>query len=69
MTTDEWSCLISFAWAPLSCSERGGSKKIQNENISPSGFEPTPDPSQQVNRHERPLGHDNLTMIGGYCLT
>ena len=29
MTTGEWSCLISFAWAPLSFSERGGSEKFQ----------------------------------------
>ena len=33
MTTGEWSCLISFTWAPLTCSEREGSEKIQNENI------------------------------------
>ena len=33
MTTGEWSCLISFTWAPLTCSERGGNEKIQNENI------------------------------------
>ena len=44
MTTGEWSCLISFAWYPLTCSERrGGSEKIQNEKyMSPAGFEPTP---------------------------
>ena len=28
------SCLISFALAPLSCSERKGSEKIQNEILS-----------------------------------
>ena len=33
MTSGEWTCLISFATAPLTCSERGGSEKIQNENI------------------------------------
>ena len=29
MTTGELSCLISFTWAPLTCSERGGSEKIK----------------------------------------
>ena len=29
MTTGEWSCLISFTWAPLTCSERGGSEKFK----------------------------------------
>ena len=27
MTTGEWSCLISFAWDPLTCSERRGGVK------------------------------------------
>ena len=31
MTTGEWSCLISFAWDPLSCSEQAGIEKF-NEN-------------------------------------
>ena len=29
MNTGEWSCLISFAWAPLTCSEQGGSEKFK----------------------------------------
>ena len=29
MTTGEWSCLISFTWAPLACSERGGGLKMK----------------------------------------
>ena len=34
MTTGEWSCLISFAWDPLTCSEgRGGSEKFKIKNI------------------------------------
>ena len=33
MTTGEWSCLISFTWASLTCLERGESEKIQNENL------------------------------------
>ena len=32
MTSGEWTCLISFATAPLTCSE-GRERKIQNENI------------------------------------
>ena len=27
--TDEWPCLNSFEWAPLSCSERGDNKKFK----------------------------------------
>ena len=33
MTSGEWTCLISFATAPLTCWERGRERKIQNENI------------------------------------
>ena len=29
MTTGEWSCLISFTLAPLTCSEREGSEKFK----------------------------------------
>ena len=29
MTTGEWSCLISFTWAPPTCSERRGSEKFK----------------------------------------
>ena len=29
MTTDEWSCLISFSWDPLSRSEQAGIEKIK----------------------------------------
>ena len=29
MTTGEWSCLISFAWEPLSCSEQAGIEKFK----------------------------------------
>ena len=35
MTSCEWTCLISFATAPLTCSERGGSKKFKMKiNVS-----------------------------------
>ena len=29
MTSGEWTCLISFATAPLTCSDRGGSEKFK----------------------------------------
>ena len=29
MTTGEWSGLISFTWAPLTCVERGGSEQFK----------------------------------------
>ena len=29
MTSGEWTCLISFATAPLTCYERGGSEKFK----------------------------------------
>ena len=35
MTSGEWTCLISFATAPLTCSERGGSEKFKMKiNVS-----------------------------------
>ena len=38
MTTGEWSCLISFTWAPLTCSERGGSEKFKMKIYVSSGI-------------------------------
>ena len=38
MTTGEWSYLISFTWAPLTCSERGGSEKFKMKIYVSSGF-------------------------------
>ena len=39
MTTGEWSCLISFAWDPLTCSERrGGSEKFKMKIYVSSGI-------------------------------
>ena len=29
VTTGEWSCLITFTWAPPTYSERGGSEKFK----------------------------------------
>ena len=38
MTTGEWSCLISFTWTPLTCSERGGSEKFKMKIYVSSGI-------------------------------
>ena len=58
MTTGEWSCLISFTWAPLTCSERGGSEKFKMKIYVPAGFEPAPRQSMTGKSERlRPLGH------------
>ena len=38
MTTGEWSCLISFAWDPLSCSEQAGIEKFKMKIYVCSGI-------------------------------
>ena len=38
MTSGEWTCLISFATAPLTCSERGGSEKLKMKIYVSSGI-------------------------------
>ena len=38
MTSSEWTCLISFATAPLTCSERGGSEKFKMKIYVSSGI-------------------------------
>ena len=38
MTSGEWTCLISFATAPLTCSEREGSEKIKMKIYVSSGI-------------------------------
>ena len=38
MTTGEWSCLISFTWAPLTCSERRRSEKFKMKMYVSSGI-------------------------------
>ena len=38
MTSAEWTCLISFATAPLTCSERGGSEKFKMKIYVSSGI-------------------------------
>ena len=42
MTSGEWTCLISFATAPLTCSNGEGAKNSKWKYMSPAGFEPTP---------------------------
>ena len=57
MNSGARSCLISFTWAPLTCSERGGG--IQNENIclTRDSNPRLPTPWQESQRF-RPLDHD-----------
>ena len=62
--TGEWSCLISFARASLSCSEQAGN--IANNSkwkyMSKAGFVPISCYPWQVNQRSRLLDHDGLTM-------
>ena len=64
MNTGEWSCLISFAWAPLSCSERRGSEKFKMKLYVTNGIRIHATP-RQVNQRFRPLGQDDLMAICG----
>ena len=76
MTSSEWSCLISFAWVPLNCSqvlrstsvdsERGRErKKITMKICLKRDSNPRRATSRQVNRRFRPLCLDDLMMICG----
>ena len=38
MTTGAWSCLISFAWDPQSCSEQAGIEKFKMKIYVSSGI-------------------------------
>ena len=42
MTTGEWSCLISFAWDPLSCSEQAEIEKFKMKIYVSSGIRTHP---------------------------
>ena len=53
MTSGEWACLILFATAPLTCSERGESEKFKIKIMSPTGFEPTPVHDRKVSALDR----------------
>ena len=48
MTSGEWTCLLSFATAPLTCSEQGGCEKIKMKIYVSSG----------IRTHTPPV-HDN----------
>ena len=58
MTTGEWSCLISFTWVPLTCSERGGSEKFKMKLYVSSEIRNITDARpRQESQRLRPLGH------------
>ena len=66
MTSGEWTCLISFATALLTCWNGEGAKNSKWKYMSPAGYEPThrqftTGKSQRL----RPLGHEGLMMISG----
>ena len=62
MTTGEWSCLISFAWDSLTCSERRGGS--ENENICLHwDSNPRLATTRPVEQRFRPLGYDTLMKI------
>ena len=60
----EWSCLISFAWDPLSCSEQAWIEKFKIKIYVSSGIQTYTTP-QPVKQRFRPLGHDALMIICG----
>ena len=47
MTSGEWTCLISFATAPLTCSKRGRSEKFKMEIYVSSGIRSHTTPVQE----------------------
>ena len=55
-TTGEWPCLISFTWASLTCSERGGSEKFKIKMYVSSGIRThtTPVHDRKVSALDRP---------------
>ena len=58
MTSSEWTCLISFATASLTCSERGGSEKFKMKIYVSSGIR-THNRQSTTGKLQRlrPLGH------------
>ena len=66
MTSGEWTCLISFATAPLTCSERGGSEKLKMKIYVSSGIRThTRQSTTGKLQRLRPLGHEGLMVISG----
>ena len=62
MTSGEWTCLISFATAPLTCSERGASEKFKMKIYVSSGIRthapPVHDRKVAAPKTARPRGLD-----------
>ena len=66
MTSGEWTCLISFATAPLTCSERGGSEEFKMKIYVSSGIRThTRQSTTGKLQRLRPLGHEGLMVISG----
>ena len=66
MTSGEWTCLISFATAPLTCSERGGSEKFKMKIYVSRGIRThTRQSTTGKLQRLRPLGHEGLMVISG----
>ena len=66
MTSGEWTCLISFETAPLTCSERGGSEKFKMKIYVSSGIRThTRQSTTGKLQRLRPLGHEGLMVISG----
>ena len=58
MTSGEWTCLISFATALLTCSERGGSEKFKMK-IYVSGGDSNPHPASPRQESCSALDHSD----------
>ena len=67
MNSGEWTCLISFATAPLNCSERGGSEKFKMKIYVSSGIRTHTHHAspRQESQLLRPLSHEGLMVISG----
>ena len=63
MTSGESTCLISFATAPLTCSERGGSEKFKMKIYVSSGIRTHTTPVHD--RKVTALSHEGLMVISG----
>ena len=65
MTSGEWKCLISFATAPLTCSERGGNEKFKIKICLQRDSNPYHTSPRKESQRLRPLGHKGLMVISG----
>ena len=66
LTLGEWSCLISFAWVSLTCSERKGREISKWKYMSLAGLEPPLRRHSSTDKQRlRPLGHGDLMVICG----